>query len=149
MERVKLFNIIAYLIVLALLHARLEIMIEGKSGWALRLPCWRINNQITKFILGKELTGYHLWTIVVFFFIFHSSFLFIIWNIKKELLTLGLFCWYWLAEDFFWFIESKHYGFKNFKKGRIFWHKRWILRIPVSYWIGAIIGTLLILGGIK
>ena len=140
--------IIIYLIILALLHARVEIMIEGKSGWALRLPCWRIDNCVTRFIIGKEITGYHCWLIVMFLFLFHSPFLFISWNIKKELLTLGLFNWYWIAEDFFWFVESKYYGFKNFKKGRIFWHKRWILGIPVSYWGAAIVGSLLILGGI-
>jgi hypothetical protein len=54
--------IIIYLILLAALHAKLELMIEGrKCGWAHNLPCWRLDNLITQFFLGKELTGYHLY----------------------------------------------------------------------------------------
>jgi len=144
-----MLSIILYLIILALIHARLEIMIEGKMGWALRLPCWRLNNYVIRLFLGKELTGYHFWMMILFLFLFHSPFLFISITPSRELLTLGLYCWYWIAEDFFWFIESKHYGFRNFKKGRIFWHQRWVFGIPVSYWIGIIIGSLLIFGGMR
>jgi hypothetical protein len=144
-----MLNIIIYLIILALLHAKLELMIEGKAAWALRLPCWRIDNYLTRFLLGKEITGYHVWLLVLFSLIFHAPFLFIDWSLKKEMLTLGLFYWYWIAEDFFWFIESKHYGLRSFKKGKIYWHKRWFGCLPVSYWWGMLIGTLfLFIGGL-
>jgi hypothetical protein len=142
-----MFKIILYLILLAAIHAKLELMIESKYGWALRLPCWRINNCITNFILGKELTGYHFWMLMMFVVIFHSPCLFIHWTFKKELLTLGLFFWYWIVEDYFWFAESTYYGLRSFKKGRIFWHKRWLLGIPISYIWGIVIGTILLILG--
>lgn len=140
-----MINIILYIIILALIHAKLELMIESKYGWALRLPCWRYDTSFIRFFFGKELTGYHFWLIILFTFIFHSPFLFIDWNIARELAILGTYFWYWLWEDFFWFVESQHYGIRNFKKGRIFWHKRWCFGIPVSYWELGGIGTLFLL----
>lgn len=146
-----MIKIILFILFLAALVAKLELQIEGKKdGWALRLPCWRKNNKFIQFCLGKDLTGYHFWLLITFFTIFHSPYLFIPLNLKNELLCLGLFCWFWIAEDWFWFLENNLYGLRNFKPGRIFWHKRWIFFLPVSYVWGIIIGTiLLLLGGIK
>ena len=46
-----MIKIILYLILLAAIHAKLELQIEGKkAGWALRLSCWRIDNKFTQFI---------------------------------------------------------------------------------------------------
>lgn len=136
-------KLITFLVVLAAAHAQLELQIEGlKGGWALRLPCWRIDNWITRFILGKDLTGYHFWLLVVFAMLFHGPFLFIEWTLKGEYICLGLYIYYWIAEDYFWFAQNKLYGLRNFKPRRIFWHRRWIGFLPVSYW------TALILGGI-
>ena len=142
---------ILFLLILAAIHAKLELQIEGKkAGWALRLPCWRIDNKFTQLLLGKEITGYHVWLLIMFFFLFHSPYLFINFTLKHELNILGLFCWYWIAEDWFWFLENSLYGLRNFKKGHIFWHKRWIWFLPVSYLWGMVMGTiLLILGGLK
>ena len=143
MDLVQLFKIISFLIILAILHARLELQIEGlRSGWAFRLPCWRLDNWLTKLLLGKELTGYHFYLMLVFLMMFHSPFLFISYSLKREFLCLGTFFYYWLIEDFFWFIENPIYGIENFKPNRIFWHRRWFLFLPVSYWISIIIGTL-------
>ena len=141
--------IIIYLLLLAALLAKLELQIEGKkAGWALRLPCWRIHNKFTQFVLGKEITGYHAWLLITFLFLFHSPYLFIPFNLKTELITLGLFSWFWIAEDWFWFLFNSLYGLRNFKPGRIFWHKRWIWFLPVSYIWGMFIGILALLGGI-
>ena len=142
--------IVLYLLILAALHAKLELQIEGyKVGWAFKLPCWKIENKFTNWLLGdKPLTGYHFYLLILFLFLFHSPYLFISFTLKKEFIVLGVFCWYWLFEDFFWFLENNYYGIRNFKKGRIFWHKRWIWFLPYSYWTGIIVGTLLlILGG--
>jgi len=140
--------IILYLILLASLHAKMELMAEGKSGWGINFPCWRINNRIINFLICKELTGYHFYMCIMFFLLFHSPYLFIKFTLKNELTLMGYFFWYWVIEDFLWFIESKHYGLRSFKKGRIYWHKRWKLGLPVSYWESMIVGTaLLILGG--
>ena len=145
-----MIKIIAFVLFLAALLAKLELQIEGKKdGWALKLPCWRINNRFTQLILGKEITGYHAWLLTTFLVIFHSPYLFIPFTLKTEIILLGLFSWFWIAEDWFWFIENSLYGVRNFKPGRIFWHKRWIWFLPVSYFWGIIIGTgLLIIGGI-
>jgi len=144
--------IIFYLLLLAAIHAKLELMIEGqKSGWAINLPCWTYENKFIDWILGnKPITGYHFWLLIMFFVLFHSPYLFISFTIKKELFLLGLFCWYWIFEDWFWFLESKAFGLRNFRPGKIFWHKRWIWFLPYSYLFGMILGTtLLLLGGIK
>lgn len=145
-----MLKIVLFLLILSVIHSKLELQIEGKkAGWALRLPCWRISNKFTRLFLGKEITGYHAWLLIMFLFLFHSPYLFIKFNLKSEFNILGLFCLYWIAEDFFWFLENNLYGLKNFKKGRIFWHKRWIWFLPVSYVWGIVIGTvLLILGGL-
>jgi hypothetical protein len=136
------------LIILALIHAKLELQIEGKAGWALRLPCWRISNKFVQLILGKELTGYHFYLLLLFAILFHSPILFISWTLQKECFILGTYCYYWIVEDWFWFLESKYYGIKNFKPGRIFWHKRWFIGLPVSYWGAIILGSIFfIIGG--
>lgn len=134
-----MLNIIIYLMILAMLLAKLELMIEGSRwGWASKLPCWRKTNKFIEFVLGKDLTGYHVWLLLMFLFIFHGGFLFIKWTSAKECTLLGLFCIFWILEDWFWFLLNDYYGLKNFKKGRIFWHRRWFLGLPHSYW-GAII----------
>lgn len=145
-----MIKIALFLLIVAALHAKLELMIEGKkAGWASRLPCWRWENKFIRFLLGKEITGYHFWMLIMYFVIFHSPYLFIPFTLKNELLILGFFCWYWIAEDWFWFLENSLYGLRNFKPNRIFWHKRWIWFLPVSYVWGMIIGTiLLIIGGL-
>jgi hypothetical protein len=83
----------------------------------------------------------------MFFSLFHSPYLFIPFSFKAEFLILGLFSWYWIAEDFFWFLENNIYGLRNFRPGRIFWHRRWIWFLPVSYVWGIIIGTIFLILG--
>ena len=144
-----MIKISIFLIILAAFHAKMELMSEGKMGWGLKFPCWRVNNALTQLLLGKELSGYHFYMCLTFLLLFHSPFLFITFNLSNELFIMGFYFLYWIVEDFLWFIESKHYGLRNFKKGRIYWHKRFFGGLPVSYWTGIIIGTiLLILGGI-
>ena len=141
-----------YLLLLAAVLAKLELQIEGnKQGWAARLPCWKIENNFINWLLGnKPLTGYHLWLMITFFIVFHGYFLFIPWTLSKELYTLGYFSLFWVAEDWFWFLENSYYGLRNFKKGRVYWHKRWIFGLPNSYWGAILLGiAFLLLGGNK
>jgi hypothetical protein len=143
-----IIKIIIWIFILAYLHARQETEIEGKAGWARHLPTFRINIFITKLLLAKELTGYHIFLLLMFLTIFHLPLLFIPFTLEIEYIILGLMSFYWVLEDFLFFIVNPHYRFKNFKKGKISWHKRWFLGLPTSYWWGMIIGiTLLILGG--
>lgn len=138
---------ILYILLLAAIHAKLEKMIEADEGWAKNLPCWKINHPVIQFLLGKQLTGYHCWMLIMFFLIFHAPFLFIDWSIKNELYVLGFYCWYWIIEDFLWFLESENFGLKKFKKGCIDWHQRFFAGLPYSYWAGILVGSgLLIIG---
>ena len=110
-----------YLLFIACIHAQLEIMIEGKEGWAKKLPCWRLNVFVIKVLLGKELTGYHFYLMILFISLFHGILLVTPWTFGKELLVTGSFFWYWIFEDFLWFLANKHYGLKSFRKGKIKW----------------------------
>lgn len=141
-----MIKIILYLFLLSAIHAKLELMIEGKRmGWAFNLPCWRFDHLITRFILGKDISGYHFYMCIMFLLLFHSPFLFIQWDLSTEFNVLGLYFIYWIVEDFLWFIENPMFRFRNFKRGRIYWHKRWIgKRMPVSYLISIILGGLLL-----
>jgi hypothetical protein len=147
-----IYAIILYLLLVSVVHAKLEIMVEGdeSGGWARKLPCWRFNVFITKLLIGKEISGYHFYLCLLFFLLFHNIFLFVPWTMNLEFFVLGSFFWYWVFEDFFWFVLNKHYGICKFRKGKILWHIRWFWGLPVSYWISGILGTLfLILGGLK
>jgi len=142
-----ILKIIFWIIILALFQALQETQIEGKAGWARHLPTFRINIFITKLLIGKEITGYHIYMLLMFITIFHGIFLFQEWSINKELITLGSLNIYFIIEDFLFFIVNPHYTLNHFKKEYISWHKRWFLKIPVSYWWGIIIGTILLLLG--
>lgn len=141
-------KIFVWMLILSFFHALQEREIEGKAGWARHLPTFRINIFLTKLLIGKEITGYHIYMLLMFLVIFHGIFITIPFSIQKELFILGLMSYYWVIEDFLFFIVNPHYRFKNFRQGKISWHKRWIFKfIPVSYVWGIIIGTTLLLLG--
>jgi hypothetical protein len=143
-----IIKIFIWMIILAFLHALQETQIEGNAGWARHLPTFRISTFVTKLLLNKEITGYHIFMLSMWIVIFHGIYLFQPINVKTELTILGLLNWYFIIEDFLFFVVNPHYGIKKFKKGHISWHKRFFCFLPVSYWWGMIIGTgLLILGG--
>jgi hypothetical protein len=144
-----MIKILIWMIVLAFFHALQECQIEGEAGWCKNLPTFRINVFFRKLLGGKPLTGYHIFLMIMFQIIFHIPFIFISWTWKSELITQGLFMWYWIFEDILWFIVNPKYTLKRFLKKDVEWHLRWWLGIPLSYWIGGIIGIiLLILGGV-
>ena len=139
-----LFKAFIWMIVLAYLHAWQETQIEGKSGWAKHLPTFRINVMLTKLLIGKHITGYHIFLLAMFITIFHGVFLFLPWSLRTEALVFGLFSLYFVIEDFMFFVVNPHYPLKNFKRGKIEWHRRWFCKLPVSYWWGIIIGVFLL-----
>jgi len=142
-----MWNILVFLTVLAYIHALWEIEIEGKEGWARKLPTWRRNTIFRKILGGKPLTGYHFWMIIIFLMGFHSIFLFQSWTLAKELTVIGTYFYYFLLEDVLWFVINPHYTIKKFLERKIEWHRRWIGILPVSYWFGLIIGGLFLLIG--
>ena len=58
-----------WMLILAYFHARQEGEIEGKAGWARHLPTFRISTFITKLLLNKEITGYHIFLLLMFLYI--------------------------------------------------------------------------------
>lgn len=130
-----LFLNILFLALFSFFVAKAEINIEGKHGWAKKLPTWRKKNKFTKLILGNyPLTGYHFWMFSSFLLLFHFPFfLNSDWNISSEFRILAFFLFFALMEDFFWFIFNPFFGLKKFNKKNISWHRNWFGIIPWSY----------------
>jgi hypothetical protein len=125
-----------------------EIQIEGKDGWAAALPCWRLNNTgLSKFTGGRPVTGYHLYMTIFLIGMMHLPLFFAAWSWRLECLLLGFYIGMVMIEDFFWFLFNPHYGIRNFRRGKIWWHKRWWGPVPELYWILLpLAGVLIFLG---
>jgi hypothetical protein len=93
-----------YLFIIALVVAFLEVQIEGKHGWAAKLPTWRPDQRRwysrlwQVFAQGKDLTGYHLGINFLVLLIFHYPFFAgLPWAYTAEAWTFArffLFCGY-------------------------------------------------------
>ncbi len=127
---------IIFLVLVSVIAANLEIQIEGKDGWAGKLPTWRMKNKIVSFFFGQyELTGYTLYMNLFVLCFLHFPFVFdLYWNLASELRVLSFFLFFWLLEDFLWFVFNPHYGIKKFNKGNISWHQSWFLGLPTPYY---------------
>lgn len=129
----------------AVILAALEIEIEGKYGWAERLPTWYRTTGAPARIFGllssgKPLTGYHLFLQLFILAIFHVPFLHgTPWNGAAELAQIALFILFWVMEDAAWFILNPHYGTARIERGVAWWFakSRWIGNMPIDYAIGA------------
>ena len=128
-----------YIVVSAFFWARMEIEIEGKYGWAANLPTWRIGKGILYRIWGnRPLTGYHAYMNIFMLFILHFPGFFIgreAWTWRHECLIYGFMLGMWVIEDFLWFVLNPHFGIRKFRKGEIWWHKKWWGIVPDFYWI--------------
>ncbi|MAF20447.1 MAG: hypothetical protein CMI55_02070 [Parcubacteria group bacterium] len=141
-----------YLFLFCLWLAAFEIQIEGKHGWAARLPTWRANPDkwyakiYRKMMGGKELTGYHLLVFSsVLIFLHHPYFAGQGWSWFSELGTLSFFFLISITWDFLWFVINPHYGVWRFTSEYIGWHKKWFLFMPISYYYALAISALLYL----
>lgn len=136
-----------YTILVALALAAWEIQIEGKDGWAAKLPCWRKNEGTLVKIFGLPITGYHVFLVINLLLLVHLPIFFASgWTGRNELAVLGFFLLMITLEDFFWFVLNPAFGVKNFKKSNpnIWWHKRWFLGLPTWYWLIFPAGIILI-----
>ncbi len=127
--------------------AKVEIQIEGTSGWAKNLPTWRIENHwlLKVFFGGRAMTGYHAWVISFIFLLFHIPVAFTDqWSFAFEGRVLGGFILFWIIEDFLWFVLNPGFGIKKFKKEFIPWHPNWVMLAPIEYWFFCPIGFSLI-----
>jgi hypothetical protein len=129
----------ALLFAYALLFAMVEIEIEGKDGWAIHLPTWYRRRcwyaRVYGWLLsGKPLTGYHAVMFFIPFVSFHVGLVFgqpWSWGIEADMIARYL-VWN-VTWDFLWFLLNPAFGWRRFRKGGIWWHARWIGRVPIDY----------------
>jgi len=143
-----IIGFLAFMVLMAFILALWEIQIEGKYGWAAKAPCWRIEKGwLVKLTGGRPLTGYHLFMTLFLIAMVHLPLFFVPWSWRLECLLIGFYLGMVLVEDFLWFAFNPHYGIKSFRKGKIWWHKRWWGPVPDFYWIVLIIIAVLIYFG--
>jgi len=128
-----------FILVAAFVFAKLEIEIEGPHGWAEKLPTWRVESHrlLDWFFGGRPLTGYHVWAFAFALFFFHLPFFWSpgSWSLRGELQALAAYTAFWIVEDFLWFVFNPHYGWGKFTRANVWWHKRWLLGVPLDYWL--------------
>lgn len=133
------FLFFATLLVAALLFALIEIQIEGPHGWATSLPTWKIQNRWTRLVLGvKPLTGYHLYVLLFVLLAVHFPFALgldpVTW--AAEARVLSFYAFFWILEDFLWFVLNPAFGLARFRRENIWWHApAWWGFMPRDYWI--------------
>lgn len=152
MENYFLVNI--YLFVMAIVLAILEIQIEGEHGWAEKLPTWRPKkkgffvNLYSKFVGGREVTGYHVIMFTFVLLIFHLPFVFgLNFDLLHWLQIMSLYFMFVILWDFLWFVLNPHRPLKKFKKEFIWWHKYWWGGLPIDYYITMILSFVILIPG--
>ncbi len=134
--------------------AAVEVEIEGRHGWAEKLPTWfRVKGTAARLygavMRGRPLTGYHAFMFVLPLFGFHWPFLEgAPWSLAAEARALATYLAWAVAWDFLWFVLNPAYGWDGFRRGRVWWYPPpWVLRLPVDHWAGA--GISLALGALS
>jgi len=127
-----------FLFFIVLVLSALEVQIESRDGWNKNLPTWKRNNKIYSFLMGgKQLTGYLFYMLIFIFLFLHFPFLNgLEWTIQAEIETLFIFFLFSVFWDFLWFVLNPYYGVRRLKKQYVWWHKKWILNIPLDYPLG-------------
>lgn len=128
----------AALFLLAYFLARVEIEIEGDSGWAARLPTWRWGPEWWLSLTnGKELTGYHLWLSLFLIGVMHLPLALAepsraLW--AKCLSSYLLLTAFW---DLQWFAWNPAWGLRALRERPVPWFRRKWLGFPVDYYFAA------------
>jgi hypothetical protein len=135
----------------ATLLALLEIQIEGRYGWAEKLPTWRFRIKLVDLLPGLqgEFTGYHLYFFISVLALLHIPFVFMRWDIHTELILISAYVLLTNVEDFLWFLLNPHFGIERFNKKYIKWHKDWLGPFPLRYFYSALLWTVLFLVGFR
>jgi hypothetical protein len=143
-----IISFLGFMVLLAFILALWEIQIEGKDGWAAKAPGWRIEKGwLVNLAGGRPITGYHVYMTLFLIAIVHLPLFFVPWNWRLEGLLPGFYVGMVFLEDFLWFMLNPYYGMKNFRRGRIWWHKQWWGPVPAMYWFLLVIcGVLIYLG---
>jgi len=141
---------VCFFLALSIFLAIFEIQIEGPNGWANNLPCWRAKPEswmqkvYSLFFSGKPLDGFHLSELVVLLLFFHYPFFCgVEWGFKEEAKTISSFMVLTICWDFLWFIFNPAYGWKKFKPEFIWWHKKWLWKFPLDYYLSISLSLLI------
>lgn len=137
-----------YLVLVSAALALLEIQIEGANGWAKELPTWRIENEWTRWLMGKPLTGYHVNLIIFILLLSHIPYFMgiAVPSLSFEMRLISFLILFLTIEDFLWFVLNPAYGIRKFKSQYIWWHaSSWWWIMPRDYYIAGIIGVSLYL----
>ncbi len=118
--------------VIGFVLAHLEIQIEGKHGWAEKLPTWRWRTALAH----RPITGYMLCLNAVLLLLLHLPFAYLPFSPAIEAEILAFFFFLTVFWDFQWFIWNPHYGVRSFRRGNIWWYRSWLGPAPVDYYTG-------------
>ena len=124
----------------AVLMALLEIEIEGRHGWAERLPTgYRVRGPAARtyrFIGGtRPLTGYHLMMFPIPLLMLHYPYVAgADWSLAAEASTIAVFLAWIIAWDYLWFVLNPYWGVRRFRRGAVWWYPgAWVGPLPLDY----------------
>ena len=117
-----------FFILLGTLWATLEVQIEGKFGWAAKLP--------TTTFLETKFTWYHvIMNLMVILIVFET----VEWSWRLPFWVSGLF----LIEDYMWFMVNPDFGIIRYDSEHVRWHTWGILGLgtfmPQGNWLSIFI----------
>lgn len=117
--------------------AKLEIHIEGGAGWAENLPTWRWGPEwFLNLSNGKPVTGYHVYMNLLLLLFLHYP-LVGAWTPAGEARALSVYFQFAFVWDFLWFMLNPAFGWRRFRRGEVWWFRRWLGRFPADYYTGA------------
>ena len=137
---------------MALVLALVEIEVEGAYGWAEKLPTpYRVSGPLARLfglvLGGKPLTGYNLLMFASTLLAFHLPLAFgAPWTAATELALLAAWVSWSALWDFLWFLLNPAYGWRRFRRGNVWWHRRWLWRLPLDYWVAVVVSLALAAG---
>lgn len=129
---------------LCLSYALLENEIEGKYGWAWKLPTWYkvrgpIATPFSKYFLGgRPCNGYNMTMLFFTTMFFHFPFMVgLEWSIVKELEIIALIFLFWPVNEFLRIVMCPDLTIVKFKRDQLPWrkHMKWVSkdRIPFDH----------------
>src|SRR5262245_16921539 len=107
--------------------AHLEIQIEGKDGWAAKLPTWR--RQFS--FMHRPVTGYLVCMNLFLLMLLHLPIVYVGFSVALEAEVLTFFFLLAVFWDYQWFVWNPHYGVSRFRKGNVWWYPTWVGPFPL------------------
>ena len=125
---------------LAILTSLIEIEIDPYGWTTLQNTTWHRSSNVIAQIMGKPVTGYHLYFAIQQVFMLFLGLVTLYPYIENADGLFLLFASYFpiwnVVEDFGWFVLNPYFGVENFHKNKIWWHHNNCFindRIPIMY----------------